>query len=87
MQPAGWFMTGALHGSLCAVMAELGCFMLERHWQRAGLRKEGALGVRSEKPKLAFGTGPLHHPGSVERPGSGSQWSEFGEVIGTRLPG
>lgn len=36
-----------------------GDFILERHWQKAGLRKEGALGVWSEKPRLALGLGPF----------------------------
>lgn len=59
VQPAGWFMADALHRGQCAVVAELECFILERHWQKAGLGKEGALGVSSEKPKLGLGLGPF----------------------------
>lgn len=48
VQSAGWFMTDALHRSWWAVTAEVGYFMLESLWQKAGLRKEGTVGVWSE---------------------------------------
>lgn len=87
MQWAGWSMAGALPRSQCALMEELGEFHIGEALAKSRAEERGRSWCVIREAQARLGIGPLHHSGSVGRPGSGSQWSEFREVIGTRLPG